>query len=168
MALPSTESQAYKRHPRHKISPPLSLTWDTKWSQHSLKVPESAQIPEFCRIQAKPKIYTFLEKVATINFQPTNFLFVAVAKVRFKTLSSKNHNKNNMTHTASMNFGTKSEIRARILKVCKDRKTCYPTFFSFPCMLWKFSNSALQVELVMSTVNLNTSLHSSVLRKAKA
>lgn len=52
-----------------------------------------------------------------INFQPTIFLFVAVAKVSFKTLSSKNPNKK--IHSASINFGMMQEIRARILRVCK-------------------------------------------------
>lgn len=81
----------------------------------------SAQIPDFCGTEAKLNFFLFLEKVTTIKFQPTNFLFVCFTKVSFKTLSSKNHDKKRMRHIASMNFGIMWEIRARILKVCKDQ-----------------------------------------------
>lgn len=52
----------------------------------------SAQVPDFCEIEARPKICIFFEEVTT--FQPTNFLFAAVAKVSFK-----NRNKNHETYS---------------------------------------------------------------------
>lgn len=120
----------------------------------------SAQVPDFCEIEAKPKICILFEDVTT--FQPTNFLFAAVAKVSFKNLSPKNCNKNHETHS-------KYELWNDVGNQSKDFESMqgsgHNILHSKHVRKSKFSNNnTLQDEMVMSTVSLNSFLCSSVLR----
>lgn len=119
----------------------------------------SAQVPDFCEIEAKPKICILFEDVTT--FQPTNFLFAAVAKVSFKNLSPKNCNKNHETYS-------KYELWNDVGNQSKDFESMqgsgHNILHSKHVRKSKFSNNTLQDEMVMSTVSLNSFLCSSVLR----
>lgn len=75
--------------------------------------------------------FFFLETVTRINFWPTNFLFIAAAKVNLKTLSFNITTKKSMKNAASINLGMMQEITTGISEACKDQgkmKVQNPTF----------------------------------------